>query len=122
VIADDEVLFFGTGATKKNVRVGKTGGFQAGGGSFGDRSGGTSREAGGNLDELLVDIAGKLFFSVGARGLGGHSGGEEECEYEKEEAAGDFRHAPFFHGVSRVAIVSAKAAPLWRHANHPNKL
>src|SRR2546430_1292824 len=76
VEANDEVFFFGAGTAKKKVRILKTRCFQAGGGSFGNRSGGTGSEAGGDFDELFIDIAGDFFFSVRARGLGAHGCGE----------------------------------------------
>jgi hypothetical protein len=70
VIADDEILFLGIGAAEKDVGVGKPGRFETSGGGFGDGSGRAGSEAGGNFDELFVDVAGKLFFGVAAGGLG----------------------------------------------------
>ena len=69
VIAHNEIELFGAGAIEEDVFVGKARGFEAGGGGFRDGRGGACREAGGNFDELFVDVAGELLFGVGAGGL-----------------------------------------------------
>src|SRR5580698_3674760 len=81
VVADDDVELFVDGAAESDVGIGEAGGFEASGGGFGDRSGGAGVVAGVDFDEFLVDVAGELFFGVGAGGLGagGGDGEEEQC-------------------------------------------